>query len=148
MWRLLWTANVRDWQKPLPHTSHLKGFSLQWMYLSKKNSEYVEKYRWNSEVHSVCCMYDGLTQFTIKLSSSEILAYLYLFFRREAKHTDIGYKSNRNKNRKFKEALKGSASASRFRGTAWDELHENCIENKLWIIYPKINKNKCLIVFT
>ena len=28
----LWTAKVRDWQKPLPQSLHLKGFSLEWMY--------------------------------------------------------------------------------------------------------------------
>jgi len=30
---VLWTAKVRDWQKPLPHSWHLKGFSLEWIYL-------------------------------------------------------------------------------------------------------------------
>lgn len=33
MCRILWTASVRDWQNPLPHSRHLKGFSLEWMYL-------------------------------------------------------------------------------------------------------------------
>ena len=32
IWRILWTAKVRDWQKPFPHSLHLKGFSLEWMY--------------------------------------------------------------------------------------------------------------------
>lgn len=31
--KVLWTAKVRDWQKPFPHSSHLNGFSLLWMYL-------------------------------------------------------------------------------------------------------------------
>lgn len=35
MCRILWTAKVRDWQKPLPHSVHLKGFSLLWMYLKQ-----------------------------------------------------------------------------------------------------------------
>lgn len=33
MCRVLWTARVLDWQKPFPHSWHLKGFSLEWMYL-------------------------------------------------------------------------------------------------------------------
>lgn len=33
MCRILWTARVRDWQNPLPHSRHLKGFSFEWMYL-------------------------------------------------------------------------------------------------------------------
>lgn len=32
-WRTLWTANVLLWQKPFPHTVHLNGFSLLWIYL-------------------------------------------------------------------------------------------------------------------
>lgn len=36
MWRILWTANVRDWQKPLPHSPHLNGFSFEWIYLEMK----------------------------------------------------------------------------------------------------------------
>lgn len=34
--RILCTASVLDWQKPLPHSPHLKGFSLLWMYLKQK----------------------------------------------------------------------------------------------------------------
>lgn len=30
---LRWLDNVLDWQNPLPHTGHLNGFSLTWMYL-------------------------------------------------------------------------------------------------------------------
>lgn len=30
---LRWLDNVLDWQKPLPHTGHLNGFSLTCMYL-------------------------------------------------------------------------------------------------------------------
>lgn len=33
---ILCTANVRDWQKPLPHSLHLNGFSFEWMYLMAK----------------------------------------------------------------------------------------------------------------
>ena len=33
MCKIRCTANVRDWQNPLPHSLHLKGFSLEWMYL-------------------------------------------------------------------------------------------------------------------
>lgn len=33
MCRVLWTARVLDWQKPFPHSWHLKGFSLEWIYL-------------------------------------------------------------------------------------------------------------------
>lgn len=33
MCKVLWTARVLDWQKPFPHSWHLKGFSLEWMYL-------------------------------------------------------------------------------------------------------------------
>ena len=29
----LWTASVRDWQKPLPHSSQRNGFSFEWTYL-------------------------------------------------------------------------------------------------------------------
>lgn len=36
MCRILWTAKVRDWQNPLPHSRHLNGFSLEWMYLMKR----------------------------------------------------------------------------------------------------------------
>lgn len=36
MCRILWTASVRDWQKPLPHSRHLNGFSFEWMYLRKQ----------------------------------------------------------------------------------------------------------------
>lgn len=36
MWRVLWTARVLDWQKPFPHSWHLKGFSLEWMYLQRE----------------------------------------------------------------------------------------------------------------
>lgn len=43
-WRILWTANVRDWQNPLPHSKHLKGFSFEWMYLMM--GEAKEKRRW------------------------------------------------------------------------------------------------------
>lgn len=32
---LRWLDNVLDWQKPLPHTGHLKGFSLTCMYLHR-----------------------------------------------------------------------------------------------------------------
>ena len=32
MWRILWTANVLDWQNPLPHSLHLKGFSFECIY--------------------------------------------------------------------------------------------------------------------
>ena len=32
MCRILCTARVLDWQKPLPHSTHLKGFSFEWMY--------------------------------------------------------------------------------------------------------------------
>lgn len=43
-WRILCTANVRDWQKPLPHSVHLNGFSFEWMYLfsmkKKKNKNH------------------------------------------------------------------------------------------------------------
>jgi hypothetical protein len=28
---------VRLWQKPLPHSAHLNGFSLLWMYLQRKD---------------------------------------------------------------------------------------------------------------
>ena len=34
--KVLWTARVRDWQNPLPHSWHLKGFSLEWMYLWRR----------------------------------------------------------------------------------------------------------------
>lgn len=33
---VLWTAKVRDWQNPFPHSWHLNGFSLEWMYLENK----------------------------------------------------------------------------------------------------------------
>lgn len=36
MCRILCTAKVLDWQNPLPHSVHLKGFSLLWMYLKKR----------------------------------------------------------------------------------------------------------------
>jgi len=36
MCSVLWTARVLDWQKPFPHSWHLKGFSLEWMYLQGK----------------------------------------------------------------------------------------------------------------
>lgn len=36
MCNVLWTANVLDWQKPFPHSWHLNGFSLEWMYLQSK----------------------------------------------------------------------------------------------------------------
>lgn len=36
MCKILCTAKVLDWQKPLPHSLHLNGFSLLWMYLEKK----------------------------------------------------------------------------------------------------------------
>lgn len=32
----LCTASVRAWQNPLPQTAHLKGLSLEWMYLKNK----------------------------------------------------------------------------------------------------------------
>ena len=32
MWRILCTARVLDWQNPFPHSSHLNGFSFEWMY--------------------------------------------------------------------------------------------------------------------
>lgn len=32
IWSIRWTANVLDWQNPLPHSLHLKGFSLEWIY--------------------------------------------------------------------------------------------------------------------
>lgn len=35
MCRILWTARVRDWQNPFPHSAHLNGFSLLWMYLKQ-----------------------------------------------------------------------------------------------------------------
>lgn len=35
MCNVLWTARVLDWQKPFPHSWHLKGFSLEWMYLQR-----------------------------------------------------------------------------------------------------------------
>lgn len=35
MCRILWTAKVRDWQKPFPHSVHLNGFSFEWIYLEK-----------------------------------------------------------------------------------------------------------------
>lgn len=31
--KILWTANVLDWQNPFPHSVHLKGFSFECMYL-------------------------------------------------------------------------------------------------------------------
>lgn len=37
MCRILCTAKVRDWQNPFPHSRHLKGFSLEWIYLGTKN---------------------------------------------------------------------------------------------------------------
>uniref|UniRef100_A0A1A9WI13 Uncharacterized protein n=1 Tax=Glossina brevipalpis TaxID=37001 RepID=A0A1A9WI13_9MUSC len=33
---ILCTASVRDWQNPLPHSAHLKGFSFEWIYLVMK----------------------------------------------------------------------------------------------------------------
>lgn len=44
MCNVLWTARVLDWQKPFPHTWHLKGFSFEWMYLRKKHKTNVLKY--------------------------------------------------------------------------------------------------------
>lgn len=43
MWRILWTARVRDWQNPFPHSRHLKGFSFEWMYLEKEEEAEKEK---------------------------------------------------------------------------------------------------------
>lgn len=34
--RILCTASVRDWQKPLPHSEHLNGFSLLCIYLERQ----------------------------------------------------------------------------------------------------------------
>ena len=31
-WSILWTARVLFWQNPFPQSSHLKGFSLEWIY--------------------------------------------------------------------------------------------------------------------
>lgn len=44
-WSILCTANVLDWQNPLPHSVHLNGFSFEWMYLfqRKKNREKIMK---------------------------------------------------------------------------------------------------------
>lgn len=39
MWSIRWTAKVRDWQKPLPQSVHLKGFSLECMYLQCETHE-------------------------------------------------------------------------------------------------------------
>ena len=36
MWMVLWTARVRAWQNPFPHSPHLKGFSFEWIYLEIK----------------------------------------------------------------------------------------------------------------
>lgn len=36
MCKILCTARVRDWQKPLPHSVHLNGFSFEWMYLKNR----------------------------------------------------------------------------------------------------------------
>lgn len=30
------TANVRDWQNPLPHSLHLNGLSFEWIYLIRQ----------------------------------------------------------------------------------------------------------------
>ena len=38
MCNVLWTARVLDWQKPFPHSWHLKGFSLEWMYLQGEHN--------------------------------------------------------------------------------------------------------------
>lgn len=43
MCRILWTANVLDWQNPLPHSEHLNGFSLEWMYLEKIENQHEYK---------------------------------------------------------------------------------------------------------
>lgn len=38
---VLWTARVLDWQNPFPHSWHLKGFSLEWMYLKARKTQLV-----------------------------------------------------------------------------------------------------------
>lgn len=41
MCKVLWTASVLDWQKPFPHSWHLKGFSLEWMYLRGETQQVI-----------------------------------------------------------------------------------------------------------
>lgn len=47
MWVALWTARVRLWQNPLPHVSHLKGFSLECMYLKETDESRFMLYWWD-----------------------------------------------------------------------------------------------------
>lgn len=42
-WRILWTASVRDWQNPFPHSVHLNGFSFEWMYLRRNSKQNKKK---------------------------------------------------------------------------------------------------------
>lgn len=64
MWRILWTARVRDWQKPLPHSRHLKGFSFEWMNLRGvkrkqflSNREVTRSILWSFESTTVLYVY-------------------------------------------------------------------------------------------
>jgi len=43
MCRILWTANVLDWQNPLPHSVHLNGFSFEWIYLLENKKKKIKK---------------------------------------------------------------------------------------------------------
>lgn len=44
MCNVLWTARVLDWQNPFPHSWHLNGFSLEWIYL-EANTGVWNQYR-------------------------------------------------------------------------------------------------------